>query len=155
MRKRSKEEERQIVEESLESGVTVVSVAGKYGVRPVQLQQRRDSAPDLDCERHWGRAGVWAVVFVGAFAAGPVYVGKLWDGDPAEHAVATGGIVAVLDGIPRQFARIEEGDHAVWGDGGVGVCGENPIWGADADGGELPDSERAGRAGGKDIHAVS
>ena len=37
MRKRSKEEERQIVEESLESGVTVVSVAGKYGVRPGQI----------------------------------------------------------------------------------------------------------------------
>jgi transposase len=41
MRKRSKEEKRQIVEESLESGVTVVSVAGKYGVRPGQIFEWR------------------------------------------------------------------------------------------------------------------
>ena len=41
MRKRSKEEKRQIVEESLQSGVTVVSVAGKYGVRPGQIFEWR------------------------------------------------------------------------------------------------------------------
>jgi transposase-like protein len=41
MRKRSKEEKRQIVEESLQSGVTVVSVAGKYGVGPGQIFQWR------------------------------------------------------------------------------------------------------------------
>ena len=41
MRKLSKEEKRQIVEESLESGVTVVSVAGKYGVRPGQIFEWR------------------------------------------------------------------------------------------------------------------
>ena len=36
MRKRSKDEKCQIVEESLACGVTVVSMAGKYGVRPGQ-----------------------------------------------------------------------------------------------------------------------
>jgi transposase-like protein len=41
MRKRSKEENRQIVDESLESGVTVVNVAGKYGVRPGQVFEWR------------------------------------------------------------------------------------------------------------------
>lgn len=41
MRKRTKEEKRQIVEETLESGVTVVSVAGKYGVRPGQIFEWR------------------------------------------------------------------------------------------------------------------
>jgi transposase len=41
MRKRSKDEKRQIVEESLESGMTVVSVAGKYGVRPGQIFEWR------------------------------------------------------------------------------------------------------------------
>jgi transposase-like protein len=41
MRKRSKEEKREIVEESPESGVTAVSVAGKYGVRPSQIFERR------------------------------------------------------------------------------------------------------------------
>ena len=41
MRKRSKEEKRQIVEESLQSGVAVVSVAGKYGVRPGQIFEWR------------------------------------------------------------------------------------------------------------------
>ena len=41
MRKRSKEEKRQIVEESLQCGVTVVSVAGKYGVRPGQIFEWR------------------------------------------------------------------------------------------------------------------
>ena len=41
MRKRSKGEKRQIVEESLESGVAVVSVAGKYGERPGQIFEWR------------------------------------------------------------------------------------------------------------------
>lgn len=41
MRKRSKEEKRQIVEESLESGMTVLSAAGKYGVWPGQIIEWR------------------------------------------------------------------------------------------------------------------
>jgi transposase len=41
MRKRSKEEKRQILEESLQSGVTVVRVAGRYGVRPGQIFEWR------------------------------------------------------------------------------------------------------------------
>lgn len=41
MRKRSNEEKCHIVEESLQSGVTVLSVAGRYGVRPGQIFQWR------------------------------------------------------------------------------------------------------------------
>ena len=41
MRKRSKEEERQIVEESRQSGVTVVSVSGKHGVGTGQIFEWR------------------------------------------------------------------------------------------------------------------
>jgi len=68
MRKRSKEEERQIVEELLESGVTVVSVAGKYGVRPGQSFEWRRTykAGRLAAE---GNAG--AVAFASAMSRVP------------------------------------------------------------------------------------